>query len=102
MNIFPGTPSDHANWLAGRVIDALKSLEPTQPSYATHDLPDPNLTGPCQLRSSVLCEPAAGRQRMDPMDMAQSETAFRGYVMCCDPCYDAQADLFIRTTHGRP
>lgn len=70
-------------------------------SCSTQGLPDPNVTGPCQLQASILCEPSAGRQRMDPMDMAAPETSFRGYVMCCQPCYDAQADEYIRVTHGR-
>lgn len=64
-------------------------------------LPDPNITGPCQLQVSFLCKPSEGQQRMDPMDMATSETSFRAYVMCCQPCYDAQADEYVRVTHGR-
>lgn len=94
-SIFPGSPSDHANWLAGRLKTVLSEPEPTK------GLPDPNITGPCQLQASILCEPSAGRQRMDPMDMAKTETSFQGYVMCCQPCYDAQADEYIRVTHGR-
>jgi hypothetical protein len=72
-----------------------------QPSYATHGLPDPNITGPCELRTSILCEPELGTQRMDPMDMTQTETAFRGYVQGCQACYDQRADEFARVTHGR-
>ena len=64
-------------------------------------LPDPNITGPCQLRASILCEPSEGRQRMDPMDMVDAKTSFTGYVMCCLPCYEAHADEFVRVTHGR-
>lgn len=64
-------------------------------------LPDPNITGPCQLQVSFLCKPSEGQQRMDPMDMAAPETSFRAYVMCCQPCYDAQADEYVRVTHGR-
>jgi hypothetical protein len=68
---------------------------------AASALPDPNITGPCQLQASILCEPSEGRQRMNPMDMASAKTAFTGHVMCCQPCYDAQADEYIRVTHGR-
>jgi hypothetical protein len=64
-------------------------------------LPDPNITGPCEVQASPFCQLSAGAQRMDPMDMASQKTAFTGYVMCCQPCYDAQADEFIRVTHGR-
>lgn len=74
---------------------------PVQLSYATHGLPDPNLVGPCQSQSSPFCEPGNGRQRMDPMDMAETETAFRGYLQMCQACYDSQADLYVRYTHGR-
>jgi hypothetical protein len=81
--------------------NGLIMVENVQPSYATHGLPDPNIVGPCQSQSSLLCEPGNGRQRMDPMDMAETETAFRGYLQMCQPCYDSQADLFVRYTHGR-
>jgi hypothetical protein len=68
---------------------------------AHYALPDPNITGPCQVQASPFCEPSAGRQRMDPMDMAEPETSFRAYTMICQPCYDARADLFVATVHGR-
>lgn len=64
-------------------------------------LPDPNVSGPCQVQASPFCEPSAGAQRYNPTDMLQSATAFRTPVMICQPCYDAQADLFVATTHGR-
>jgi hypothetical protein len=81
--------------LLGPQWEDLASLEPVR------SLPDPNITGPCQVQASILCKPSEGRQRMDPMDMAAPETSFRAYVMCCQPCYDAQADEYIRVTHGR-
>lgn len=85
---------------ATRQGNGLIMVENAQPSYATHGLPDPNATGPCQLQASPLCLQVGG-QRMDPMDMLQTETAFRGYVQTCQPCYDARADLYVATLHGR-
>ncbi len=64
-------------------------------------LPDPNITGPCEVRASLMCD-GAGRQRYNPMDMAQTETSFRAFSMICQPCYDHKADAFIALTHGRP
>jgi hypothetical protein len=66
---------------------------------AGRGLPDPNITGPCQVQSSPFCEPSAGAQRMNPTDMLEIETAFQGYVQICQPCYDHQADLFIAVRH---
>lgn len=80
---------------SGRIM-----VENDRPSYATHGLPDPNLTGPCQLQASPFCLHVGG-QVMDPMDMTRTETAFRAYVHGCLPCYEAQADEFVRVTHGR-
>ncbi len=77
-----------------------QALAGVQPSYATHGLPDPNITGPCQSQASAFCT-QVGTQRMDPMDMAETETAFRGYTQMCQPCYDAQSDEYVRVTHGR-
>lgn len=65
------------------------------------NLPDPNTTGPCQVQASVLCRPSEGIQRLNPTDMLNISTAFTSYTMCCLPCYERQADLFIEKTHGR-
>ena len=68
---------------------------------ATAVLPNPNVTGPCQIQSSILCKPSEGAQRLNPMDMLNINTAFTSYTMCCLPCYEHQADLFISKTYGR-
>lgn len=67
----------------------------------TQTLPDPNITGPCQIQSSAFCKPSEGAQRLNPMDMLNVNTAFTSYTMCCLPCYERQSDLFIAKTHGR-
>jgi hypothetical protein len=64
-------------------------------------LPDPSITGPCQIQSSFLCEPAAGVQRMNPMDMLLPETSFGGYTLICQACYDQLATLYVAGLHGR-
>lgn len=81
----------------GRAYAASKTI---QPSYATDGLPDPSATGPCQLQASPFCLQVGG-QVMDPMDMLETETAFRGYTQSCTPCYEARADLYVATLHGR-
>ena len=83
-----------------RTAPALSAALEVQPSYATQGLPDPNVTGPCQLQSSPFCEQTGG-QRMDPLDMLETETAFRGYVQGCQPCYDHNATRFVAESHGR-
>jgi hypothetical protein len=80
--------------------NGLIMVENDRPGYATHGLPDPNITGPCQLQSSPFCE-GAGVQRMDPMDMLETKTAFRGYVQACQTCYDTNAMAFMNISHGR-
>lgn len=61
---------------------------------------NPNITGPCNLQASPLCT-NAGIQRMDPVDMLSTATAFRDYIMACPECYDARADEFVARVHGR-
>lgn len=63
-------------------------------------LPQANVTGPCQIQSSILCT-GEGIQRMNPLDMLATDTAFRDYVSCCLPCYEANSDEFVRVSHGR-
>lgn len=93
-----------------QIFRPLVQQTPGQPDPTSQDaldlkmvsaLPDPNITGPCQVQASPFCEPSAGQQRLNPTDMLQSATAFRASVMICQPCYDVQADLFVATTHGR-
>jgi hypothetical protein len=62
--------------------------------------PDPNVTGPCQVQSSLNCT-GEGIQRLNPMDMLNINTAFTKYVPCCLPCYERQSDLYIAKTHRR-
>lgn len=66
----------------------------------TASLPDPNLTGPCNLQASPFCD-NRGRQRLDPMDMLDASTAFAGHVSACDPCYEVRADQYVAQVHGR-
>lgn len=63
-------------------------------------LPDPSITGPCQLQASPFCT-GEGVQRLDPMQMLSAETAFKGYTSACQPCYDTNADRFVAERHGR-
>ena len=63
-------------------------------------IPDPNVTGPCQLQASPFCT-GEGIQRMDPMDMLQADTSFAGYVSACLVCYETRADLYIKEVHAR-
>jgi hypothetical protein len=62
-------------------------------------LPDPNITGPCQLQASPFCE-QTGIQRMDPMDMLAPETSFAGYVSACLTCYEVRADMYVAEVHA--
>lgn len=66
-----------------------------------NNIPDPNITGPCQVQSSVLCQPSEGSQRLNPTDMLNVNTAFTTYTLICPFCYEHQSDLFIAKTHGR-
>lgn len=66
----------------------------------TNTLPDPNLTGPCNLQASPFCD-NQGRQRLDPMDMLDAGKAFAEYTSACDICYDARADEYVSRVHGR-
>jgi hypothetical protein len=65
-----------------------------------NNLPNPNITGPCQVQSSALCT-QEGIQRLNPTDMLNISTAFTSYTQMCLPCYERQSDLFIAKTHGR-
>lgn len=62
-------------------------------------LPNPNVRGECQIQASPFCEPGAGRQRMNPTDMLQRDTAFQDYASICDSCYDHQADAYVAELH---
>jgi hypothetical protein len=76
--------------------------DPTSGDFADlPGLPDPEVRGECTIKSSLLCEPAAGVQRMDPMDMTAPGTSFTRYVLICQACYDQRADEYVRYTHGR-
>jgi hypothetical protein len=61
--------------------------------------PDPNVSGPCQVQASPLCL-HVGTLRLDPMDMLDSEATTVNYVPTCQPCFDHQADLFIKARHA--
>jgi hypothetical protein len=64
-------------------------------------LPDPSITGPCQIQASLLCEPSAGVQRMNPLDMLSPDTSFQGYTLICQACNDHLATLYVASLHGR-
>lgn len=72
----------------------------TEQAIRETGLPQANVTGPCQIQSSILCT-GEGIQRMNPLDMLARDTSFQGYASCCLPCYEANADEFVRVTHGR-
>lgn len=62
-------------------------------------LPNPNITGPCQLQATPFCE-NVGIQRLDPMAMLTPETAFAVYLSACLSCYEARADQYIAEVHA--
>lgn len=74
--------------------------EMTDTAVRQTTLPNPNITGPCELQSSPFCT-TQGAQRMNPMDMLDTETAFRNHVFACQTCYDTNADRFVAQVHGR-
>lgn len=63
-------------------------------------MPNPTITGPCQVQASPFCT-SQGIQRLDPMDMLDSATAFARHVSACLPCYEARADMYLAKVHGR-
>lgn len=72
---------------------------PISQALALNNLPDPDITGPCQVQSSPFCT-TQGQQRMNPMDMLDTETSFRVYAPICQPCYDHQADMYVAAVHS--
>jgi len=81
-------------------ITCLKCLDGSCPTQAASSNAE-TITGPCQIQTSILCEPSAGVQRVDPLAQAEPDLAFREDIQACQACYDQRADEFLRVTHGR-
>ncbi len=63
-------------------------------------MPNPTITGPCQIQASPFCT-GEGIDRMDPMDMLDRATAFARHAPICLPCYEARSDMYVAEVHGR-
>lgn len=63
-------------------------------------LPDPTVTGPCQVQATFMCTGQAAGERLIPTSMLP-DSLIKGplYAPMCLPCYEHLADAYIAETH---
>jgi hypothetical protein len=62
-------------------------------------LPDPTVTGPCQVQATFMCTTEAAGERLNPLAMLPGSTVPAGYVPMCQSCYDHLADAYVAAMH---
>jgi hypothetical protein len=63
-------------------------------------LPDPTVTGPCQVQATFMCTTEAAGERLNPLAMLPGSTVPAEYVPMCQPCYDHLADAYVTALHS--
>lgn len=63
-------------------------------------LPDPTVTGPCQVQATFMCTGEAAGQRLIPTSMLP-DSPIKGplYAPMCLACYEHLADAYLTTLH---
>lgn len=66
-------------------------------------LPDPTVTGPCQMQVTFMCTGEAAGERLIPTSMLP-DALIPGplYAPMCRPCYDHLADSYLAALHQAP
>lgn len=74
-----------------------------RPEGPRDTLPDPTVTGPCQVQATFMCTGEAEGERLIPTSMLP-DALIPGplYAPMCQPCYDHLADSYLAALHHAP